>query len=96
MNLFSIILLGVLAMVGTGGYRVYLWLADFLAAVISPRLSKHISFTVLGVAAAGLSYPFLVPQDNLIQIGVWCFYLGLAAIGAWHIFECIQRFRNGR
>lgn len=95
MTILSIVAFFVLLVIGVGAYRVYLWLASQLVDFTSSSKARQISFVVVVVAITALAYPFLIPTNPVwIQLLVWGCYLGLAAIGAWHIYEFGVGFRN--
>jgi hypothetical protein len=91
MTVLNIVALALLIVVGSGAHWVYLWVTRKLSKLMAhPERLAFVFTTVLGAA---LCYPFLVPQDTVIEIIVWVAYLGLAGIGAWHIYDVFTRIK---
>lgn len=94
MTPFGIVMTALLVVVGTGAYRVFLWLSEQLCKLLPANKASRAAFVAVVVVMAATSYPFITPTHFAVQAGVWVLYLGFAGIGAWHIWDWAQTLRN--
>ena len=76
-----------LAIVGVGAYRVWLWL-------VRHQMQPRVAFVLITMVGAAMLTPFLLPDNGWLQVAVWGLYMLFAGIGACHIWEIIQAFRK--
>jgi len=93
MTILNIVALALLIVVGCGGHRFYLLLRQGFTCIASPATAKRLAFVGTVVIAVAIGYPFLVPQDTVLELLVWFAYLGFAALGAWHIYDVLTNFK---
>lgn len=76
-----------LAIVGVGAYRVWLWL-------VHHQMQARVAFVLITMVGAAMLTPFLLPDNGWLQVAVWGLYMLFAGIGASHIWETLKALRN--
>ena len=94
MTVLNVVALALLAVIGTGAYRVFLYITAQLSGNIRKAYAERTAFVIVAMIAAAMISPFLLPSSLPLEIAVWILYMAFAGIGAWHVWEWILTFRN--